>query len=342
MVKVNLPKADTSSGTHTEYSFDSADDFYDLLLNFNDTMGKELVRTYSTVHGQLRWIFRGHWDSDWGLIPTAFREKSYDNFFVSRYKPITDENASKFDILLNKLVNQIHIECGLLGQFMETANSLGIDCNYTTTLYNYEDKIPRDPSLKMDGKDFFREDLDMGLSSIESIYKWPNSNIYPLMALARHHGIPTRLLDFTYNQFFAAFFAASYPFFEEYLKGKPELESEKNKRFCIWAINERTELNSSWERIPAPRNRSSNIFAQEGLLILDPKANKRFMGKKGKWQDLQTLIDPKRLIKLTLPQNECRKFLHLLWDDGITPAKVMPNLDKVTQSLEYSYWLPKD
>ena len=350
MVKVNLPEADTSSGTHTEYSFENADDFYDTLLNLSDNIDKNLWIYYPAIHGQRRWIFRGHWESGNKLLPCAFRKKKkdgkewYENFQLNkslrteigpiktRRPPILNLNKTTFKPIKSKdrLGRQIITECGILEHFMETANSLGIECNYTPSLYECYKKV----------NEAFRA------KDTKELEKWPYDDILPLMSSAQHHGIPTRLLDFSYNPLFAAFFAASRPFFKEYLKGIPEIKPKPSKRLCVWAIQEepsaniiKEETEDYWKTISAPSSRSSNLFAQEGVLILDPKANQRFLENKKVWQDLQTLTGSKHLIKLTLPQTECKELLSLLWESNITPARVRPNLDSVTQTLEYTQWL---
>ena len=301
-----------------EYRFKTAKGFYYALLNFDNMIVKELPPYESQRPRGSRWIFRGHWDSEWSILPSALRDEWHKKFrkqlsspfllfLQKRFKPDSKFKQSEFDLRA-----QIRTEYDLLKQFVETANDLGIECNYTPFSYPDYKKNLEDRS---------------------------NNSILPIMALARHHGLPTRLLDFSYNPLFAAFFAASYPF-----EKRPEKISEKGN-LCIWAIKERSILHTSWRKIPVPINRSSNLFAQDGILIIDTEADKKFIKNDGEWQDFQmdfqAIENPTRLIKLTLPKEEYSALLRLLWRNNITPARTMPNLDKVTQTLEYKQWLIK-
>ena len=331
-----------------EYKFKTAEGFYYALLNLNDTIAKDLQHYYPAIHQQRRWIFRGQWDSAWGLIPSAFRKEWYKKFLIKPpftfRSPILDPNspmASKPQIVNlknikynqvtereDKLVYHILMECDVLEQFMEVANSLGIDCNHIPSIYRHIGKL----------RNYFKESNEDKENEIKKIKNWPYGDISPLMVLAQHHGLPTRLLDFTYNPLFAAFFAASNPFFEEYLKEKPETKPDINKNLCIWAIDESTANKDTWQKIPAQSNRSSNLFAQEGVLVLDPNANKKFIDKNARWQNLISAAE-NTFIKFTLPQSKYKELLRLLWEYNITPAKTKPNPDSVTQTLEYIQWL---
>ena len=149
MVKVKLPEADASSGKYTEYSFENAEDFYDTLLNLSDNIDKNLDEYIPATHGQNRWIYRGHWNSDWELLPSAFRKEWHEKiFFKPPFEAGYDTRKARFPQILNlkkvkfnevpkenDLGPQIMIECGLLSRFMEIANSLGIECNYTPSFY---------------------------------------------------------------------------------------------------------------------------------------------------------------------------------------------------------------
>lgn len=53
--------------------------------------------------------------------------------------------------------------------------------------------------------------------------EWPPPELYEALAIAQHHGVPTRLLDFSYDPLVAAFFAAE----------NPELDVRKIAVWCV-------------------------------------------------------------------------------------------------------------
>ncbi len=331
MVEIDLSHVDIQKhGGYTEYNFEKAKDLYNVLLNFNDTLNKKSKPYYPVAEGQYRWMFRGHWNSNWGIISSAFREGWHYKFLSQPFDatkiPTGASGPQIVDLKDLEIVDMVkmpimdrfryHItaEFMLLARFMGAANSLGIECNYTPSFYEYMVKI--------------RNSYDK--DSVEELKKWPHNEVLPLMTLAQHHGLPTRLLDFTYNSLFAAFFAAFYPF-----KFK---DTPVDSKLCVWAFNEESIMTNGLQKIPTPINRSGNIFSQEGVLIADNKANELFM-KNGKWRYLIPQKNDKPFVKLTLPQSQYKDLLRLLWEHNITPERIMPNLDSVSQTLEYKQWL---
>ncbi len=333
-MKIEIEKPKRVNGTYgNEYKFKTAKGFYFALLNFDEAMGGVSQDDDPAMDGLRRWVFRGQWDSTKGLIPTAFRKKSYEKLVPRHSQQNLTFIENKPSRRPHVMIDQISLECSLLRQFMETANDLGIKCNYNLFLNDYMKKIQ---------SEYYAEDeieqkkLVADKKWMDDILKWPQSEIYPLMSLAQHHGIPTRLLDFSYNPLLAMFFAASSPFFKECINDNKEIDKEGE--LCVWAISEKAQASISLRKIPAPSNRSGNIFAQEGVLITDTEANNNFITD-GEWHNFKNLMAPKVLIKLTLPQNQYKDLLRYLWNSNITPARIMPNIDKVTETLKYIQWL---
>lgn len=201
----------------------SAKEFLNALRRSND---------YWWEDHQSPWVFRGHRDESWPLLPSAWRP---GNKIIETAK---DEAAQRFERV--NPVQRLHWAFGnhVTGQtqfgekdtelqkrltieataellpvydFLLTCDRLGLSTPIA--------QLPPDPTLSPDwligaidplvGDDFFRF-----------------SDIPHYISLAQHHGLPTRLLDWTHDPIKAAFFAA-----EESIGNQPQTD------IAVWAIH---------------------------------------------------------------------------------------------------------
>lgn len=124
-------------------------------------------------------IYRGHARSDWALVPTILRPQSAKLLQELLGRPMMCEDQAWAEFLM-------------LRSFIFNCDQAGV-------------AVPND-SVR------FRE-MNLEDRNFREYYErpstWPNDDLIEAMAMARLHGLPTRLLDWTTNPYVAVYFAVS-------------------------------------------------------------------------------------------------------------------------------------
>jgi hypothetical protein len=157
--------------------------------------------------------------------------------------------------------------------------------------------------------------------------------MHPVVALAQHHRITTRLLDWTRNPLFAAFFAAV----------EVADNPDPKKEIAVYAVND-LMLKNHVKLVAVPGSEIDFLRAQGGVFTYDSKGDDLYI-RTGQYPSLETSIigntlDPaNRPKKFTLPQTQASELLRLLWLEGVTQAHLMPTLDNVSVALQTKWRL---
>ena len=302
----------------------SVQDFLDYLLPSGE-------HWKSARRGDL--AYRGQASSEWPLLPKAFRAGQ-----LIGYEPDAQTAHP------TRVVPQARAEFRAVHQFVKAADTSGLQVTQTG------------------GRLLLQEDPSDIFNDPNWEYSWPRNDVLETLALAQHHGVPTRLLDFTEDPLIGAYFAASSAWDPQ---KRRRIRGRGRTHLAVWVIDLRfiRTLISVAGRYPerireirVPRANNSYLHAQSGFFLIDQGAND-VMTRGGPlsidqvtverakfWHNgnrlasrriRQTWFDEVPIKQVRLRANQTDALLIELANRGITRASVMPSLDRVVESLEF-------
>ncbi len=249
-----------------------------------------------------RFIFRGHADSAWPLVPSVLRVD------------VAKSNAT-----------QVSLEAVALRDFLTFADQQGLPIPGDSDELRAELFSAADDERYLDG-------IHVGADRLIEHAAWPPRRLRGLMALAQHHGLQTRMLDWTKSPLVAAYFAA-----------REAVRIDSNS-LAVWALDfekareGRLIHEARLEVVSVPYAGNLHALAQQGLFTVSGRPvyaredrvevepiEMRFMDRK---------VDDNPLFKMVLPSSEAPRLLGLLARHLITAATMFPGYDGAARAVE--------
>ena len=326
---------DQSQGFMEDVECASASEFLDAL----SPLGPVFRDAYLDERQSPSWIHRGQARSSWSLTPAAFRAGvEFPSATVWRARPGAHSRHE-----------QVDLELQAVARFFHLADRQGLP-------------IPEDSQRLRSLLD--PHSIDAYGRSFDA--QWPHDEALSLLGLAQHHGVPTRLLDWSRDAYTAAYFAVV----------NAASEPRANSNAVVWSLSVECMRSLSYEAVYEHRRTPKMVVPSDtvwrpakGLEVVSPLAawNPNLGAQKavftlyryrehpvssgvnrtqdlceilrGEWDERSDWTEfhvdfPPWLRRTLLPHSECREALALLARHGVSSATLFPGYEGVVKALE--------
>lgn len=227
-------------------------------------------------------------------------------------------------------MEQIHISSYekffliLQKRYLVEQRSAWVFRGHDSASYSLLPKVTRISHTSVTREKFEKSIFNLFKRQAYPLLKQQPSNDWEWLTLAQHHGLPTRLLDWTYNPFVACYFA---------------VESSADSDGAIFALRATKrlpdkkvaamspfEIDKAYKYLPV--HVVGRLVIQEGLFTVQPQIEVPLE---------DSLRSDWKLEKLIIPKESKRKIRYILYRQGIHRASLFPDLDGLAKHLEWQH-----
>jgi len=271
--------------------------------------------------GKVKFIYRGVADENHKLVPTALRTKNQDSNSYNKLWSIYESHKKIDEKNRDNEIEQRQAELYVIQSFYQHAERAGLplppisDSNIRNELLS---GIPG--KLQM---------ATYGHCANRTLVQWPPNELLPILSLAQHYGLPTRLLDWSLSPFVAAYFAAS--------GGLKRLQRKEDPSslLCIYAtVSTIIESYSRHNHILGDTNQQT----YPAILVQPPSAeNPNLFAQQGVFT---TVTDTQKIPNKSSNIRPDRREIHHILGDFKTKNKENKLLDLSSQPMILTLYLP--